>query len=104
MTRKMFALTYSYVKDILAKRAPYRDAHLKLANEHRAKGLLISGGPLLDGGQPVGALFLFSSPSKDVVDKFVLDDPYVSAHLVPTHSIHEYSVVVGELAAPFSKL
>ena len=104
MTKKIWALTYSYVKDILTKRAPYREAHLKLASEHRAKGLLVSGGPLLHGGQPVGALFLFSSPSKDVVDRFVLDDPYVLAHLVPSHSIQEYSVVVGELSAPSSKL
>jgi len=98
---KTWALTYTYVPDILEKRAPHREGHLALANDGLAKGTIISGGPLLGGtpAKPVGALFLFRASSESVVADFVAKDPYISAGLVPSYKIEEYSVVVGGLAS-----
>ena len=94
---KTWALTYDYVADILEKRAPFREAHIKLATDLKDQGVIVSGGPLLEGASPTGALFLFRSPSRSVVEAFVAKDPYVSAKLVVAHRIQEYSVVVGSL-------
>ena len=90
-------LTYEYVEDILEKRTPYREAHLKLANDLVSSGVIVSGGPLLEGGAPTGALFLFRAPSRGVVESFVAKDPYVTANLVVKQTIAEYCVVVGGL-------
>jgi len=96
---KTWILNYEYVTDILEKRAPYREAHLKLATDLKNEGLLISGGPVLEGEKPTGAVFLFHSPSKAVVESFVAADPYCKAGLVPSFSIKEYSVVIGSITS-----
>ena len=91
-------MQYDYVKDILERRAPFRAAHLKLANDLCSQGVLISGGPLVDNGIPVGALFLFAGieGAKD----FAARDPYVKEGLVPSHRISEWSVLIGEAPKP----
>ena len=98
---KTWILNYEYVPDILEKRTPYREAHLKLATDLKNEGLLISGGPVLEGDPlaPTGAVFLFNAPTKAVVESFVAADPYCRAGLVPSFSIKEYSVVIGSIAS-----
>ncbi|MGH9676366.1 MAG: YciI-like protein, partial [Candidatus Acidiferrum sp.] len=43
-----FALFYEMVDDFLARRAAYRDEHLRLAREARARGELVLAGALAD--------------------------------------------------------
>lgn len=71
---------------------------MKLANDLCSQGVLIIGGPLVDNGIPVGALFLFAGieGAKD----FVARDPYVKEGLVPSHRISEWSVLIGEAPKP----
>jgi uncharacterized protein YciI len=92
-----FLLFYTYVPDILERRAQFRGAHIKLAWAAQRRGELILGGALTD---PVDtAVLLFSAPSKDVVEKFVAEDPYVLGGLVTKWSIRNWMTVVGEAAS-----
>ena len=91
-----FLLFYTYVADILERRAQFRGAHIKLAWAAQQRGELVLGGALTD---PVdGGVLLFSVPSKDVVEKFVAEDPYVQAGLVTKWSIRNWMTVVGDAA------
>ena len=43
-----------------------------------------------------GAIFIFKNVSKDEIEAFVKDDPYVQNNLVPSYEIRPYMVVVGD--------
>ncbi|MEO8065153.1 MAG: YciI-like protein [Pseudomonadota bacterium] len=89
-----FLLFYTYVPDILERRAQFRGAHIKLAWAAQQRGELMLGGALTD---PVDmGVLLFSVPSKDVVEKFVAEDPYVQGGLVTQWSIRNWMTVVGD--------
>jgi uncharacterized protein len=92
-----FLLFYTYVPDILERRAEFRGAHVKHARASVARGELLLGGALAD---PVdmGVLF-FSAPSKDVVEAFAKVDPYVTGGLVTEWKVRAWTTVVGEGAA-----
>ena len=91
-----FLLFYTYVPDILERRAQFRGAHIKHAWAAQQRGELVLGGALTD---PVDTgILLFSSPSKDVIEKFVAEDPYVLAGLVTKWSIRGWMTVVGDAA------
>ena len=91
-----FLLFYTYVPDILERRPQFRGAHLKYARESVARGELVLGGAL---AEPVdGGVLLFSAPSKDVVEKFATDDPYVAGGLVAQWKVRTWTTVVGEAA------
>jgi uncharacterized protein YciI len=91
-----FLLFYDYVPDILERRAQFRGAHIKLAWAAQQRGELVLGGALTD---PVDmGVLLFSVPSKEVVERFVADDPYVQGGLVTKWSIRHWMTVVGEAA------
>jgi uncharacterized protein YciI len=88
-----YLLTYDYVDDVVARRAPHREAHLTLAREALARGELLLGGALAD---PVdGAVLLFRADSPAVVEAFVAKDPYVANGLVTRWRIRPWTVVVG---------
>jgi uncharacterized protein YciI len=88
-----YLLMYDYVDDVVARRAPHREAHLTLAREAHARGELLLGGALAD---PVdGAVLLFRADSPAVVEAFVAKDPYVANGLVTRWRIRPWTVVVG---------
>lgn len=88
-----FLLFYTYSADVLERRAQFRARHLKLAWEAQQRGELILGGALTD---PVDmGVLLFSVPSRDVIEKFVAEDPYVNGRLVTKWSIRNWMTVVG---------
>lgn len=92
-TSTRYLLHYDYVPDVLEKRPPYRDEHLRLAKE-----LCRSGGPtapttLGDNVIPTGALFIFDTLA--AAQAFVEKDPYVvEAGIVTAHSIEEWTVAI----------
>jgi len=110
-------LKYNYVPDILDRRGPYRAAHLEEAKKmvgdilkiiaipttfHSSinfplqadQSKLVMAGALTD---PVdGAIFIFRNVSKDDIEAFVKDDPYVQNGLVPAYEIRPYMVVAGD--------
>jgi uncharacterized protein YciI len=95
--RRYFALHYEVVDDYVARRAAYREAHLRLARAAQERGELLLGGAL---GEPIdGALLVFRAPSQSVVEEFARHDPYVTNGLVTRWTVRPWAVVVGTAAA-----
>lgn len=93
---RTFAVIASYVEDAVARRAPYREAHLAYARALHAAGHMLLGGAFAD---PVdGVLIVYRAASRAQVEAWLADDPYVLAGLWPTITIREWTVVVGEVA------
>ncbi len=85
-------LLYDYVDDIVERRAPFREAHLALGRETREQGVLLMAGALTE---PVdGAVFVFTTADRSVVEDFVAKDPYVQEGLVTAWRIRLWNVVI----------
>jgi len=93
-TNTQYLLRYEYIKDVLAQRGPYREEHIKLANQFIAEGTCLRGGPVADVGNdiPCGALFLFTDAES--AQAYAIKDPYVANGIVTSHTIEEWTVVV----------
>ena len=88
-----YLLFYDYVEDIVERRAPHREAHLKLARERLDRGEIVMGGTYAD---PVdGAVLLFQVKDRTSVEQFVKADPYVANGLVTAWRIRPWTVVIG---------
>jgi len=87
-----YLLIYHVVDDYVARRAPYREQHLRLAREARDRGELVMGGALADPADQ--ALLVFRSPDKTVVEQFVSNDPYVNNGLITRWEIRQWKVVI----------
>ena len=96
-----YALFYHVVDDYVARRAAYREEHLRLAREAHRRGELLLGGAL---GDPVdGALLVFRGPESSVVEDFARNDPYVVGGLVTRWEVRPWAVVVGNEALDASR-
>jgi uncharacterized protein len=88
-----FLLFYDYVENAVERRAPFREAHLRLAREAHARGELILAGAF---AEPVdGATFVFRAADRSVVESFASTDPYVAGGLVKGWRIRPWTVVIG---------
>jgi hypothetical protein len=88
-----YVLFYEVVDDYVARRAPYRDEHLRLAREAHRRGELLLGGALSDPADR--ALLIFRAPDKSFVEEFVRNDPYVQHGLVTRWEVRTWTVVIG---------
>lgn len=88
-----YALLYEVVDDFAARRAPHREAHLRLAREANARGELILAGAL--GDPPARALLVFRSAGRGAAEAFAQADPYVREGLVLRWEVQPWAVVVG---------
>lgn len=87
-----YLLFYDYVENAVERRAPHREAHLRLARESLERGELVMGGAYAD---PVdGAALLFRAESAAVVEEFVRNDPYVESGVVTRWRVRPWTVVV----------
>jgi len=86
----LHVLRYRYVPDILARRGPYRDAHLGLLRRLHAEGAVVTAGAT--GDPPSGALIVFRDAG--AAERFAREDPYGSAGLVAERSVEPWTVVV----------
>jgi hypothetical protein len=92
-----YLLSYDYAENAVERRAPHREAHLRLAREFQERGELLLGGAFAD---PVdGAVLVFRASDPSLVEGFVNRDPYVASGLVTSWRIRPWTVVVGALAA-----
>jgi uncharacterized protein len=88
-----YALIYETVDDYDARRAEFREQHLRIAREYRDRGELIFGGAFDD---PVDrALIVFCVDDKSKVEAFARQDPYVVNRLVKKWEVRLWRVVVG---------
>jgi uncharacterized protein YciI len=88
-----YALFYEVVDDFVARRAPFRQEHLRLANEARERGEIVFAGAL---GEPADrALIVFYVDDKSKVEAFAGKDPYVVNGLAKKWEVRPWNVVVG---------
>ncbi len=96
---KHYVLILEFADSYNARRAEFRDAHLKRAWAAADRGELILAGALTD---PLDTgLILFRGDGPEIVERFVADDPYVANGLVRDWRIREWATVVGaDASAP----
>jgi uncharacterized protein YciI len=88
-----FLVQYDFVENVVERRAPHREAHLKLVREAFARGEIVMGGAFSD---PVdGAAIVFEANTPAVVEAFVRQDPYVVSGIVTRWRIRPWTVVIG---------
>ena len=88
-----YALIYELVDDMVNRRVPFREEHLRLAREARERGELVLGGAL---SEPVdSALLVFQVDDKSKVEAFARKDPYVINGLAKKWQVRPWNVVVG---------
>jgi uncharacterized protein YciI len=88
-----FALFYDVVDDFAERRAVYREAHLRLAQEAHGRGELLLAGAL--GMPPDRALMIFRANDASTADAFARADPYVVNGLVTRWEVQPWAVVIG---------
>ncbi len=89
-------LLYDYVDGMVERRVPFRDGHLALIREAHHQGVLLIAGAF---AEPVdGAVFVFATDDRSVVEDFVSRDPYVREGLVTEWRIRPWNVVIGRPA------
>ncbi len=85
-------LEYTLAEDYLERRAALREEHLGLARAAHERGELLLAGALPD---PYDRALLVWAAPRDVVERFVEQDPYVVHGLVTGWTVREWNVVVG---------
>jgi uncharacterized protein YciI len=88
-----FALFYEVIDDFVARRAAFREEHLRLARQAHARGEVVLAGALADPADR--ALIVFRSNDKSVAEDFARKDPYVFNGLVKRWEVRPWNVVVG---------
>ncbi|VEU44630.1 unnamed protein product [Pseudo-nitzschia multistriata] len=102
---KLYTLRYAYRPDVLLKRVPYRDEHLKWVKQYLEEGKCLSVGTCNpppsalstkeDDGPtvPTGALFVFKDESS--AQEYVRGDPYCAKakDIVAAHTIEEWNTI-----------
>ena len=91
-------LFYDVVDDYVAKRAPFRAAHLELARRAFDRGELVLAGALADPAD--GAVLVFRGPSSQAAEAFAKADPYVTRGLVTRWRVRKWVTAVGDGASP----
>ena len=90
---KYFALFYDVVEDYVARRAVFREEHLRLAREAHRRGELVLAGALTDPADR--ALLVFRAADRSAVEEFARNDPYVRNGLVTRWEVRPWTVVIG---------
>ncbi|MGY1828428.1 MULTISPECIES: YciI-like protein [unclassified Blastococcus] len=85
-------LEYVLADDYLERRTALRSDHLDLARAAHERGELLLAGALPD---PYDRALLVWTAPREVVERFVAQDPYVTHGLVTAWTIRPWSVVVG---------
>ena len=86
-------LEYDLVDDYLERRPEFREEHLGLARAAHERGELALAGAFTDPAD--GALLVWSTEDRSLVEAFAAADPYVRNGLVREWRVREWNVVVG---------
>jgi uncharacterized protein YciI len=90
---KYYALFYYVVDDFVARRAEFREEHLRLVREAHRRGELLLAGALTDPTDR--ALLVFRAADRSVAEDFARNDPYVKRGLVTRWEVRPWAVVIG---------
>ncbi len=88
-----YALFYDVIDDFVARRAQYREEHLRLVREAHRRGELFLAGAFTDPADR--ALLVFRAPARSVAEDFAKNDPYVIRGLVTRWEVRSWAVVIG---------
>lgn len=88
-----YVLFYDVVEDMITKRVPYREEHLRLIREAHERGEMVMGGAV--GNPPDGAVLVFRGESADAAEAFARADPYVKQGLVTRWKVKPWTLVAG---------
>jgi uncharacterized protein len=88
-----YILLYETVDDYLEKRAPFRAAHLALAQAAHERGEMVMAGALADPAD--SAVLVFRGESPKPAEDFARQDPYVQNGLIRKWSVRPWTVVIG---------
>ncbi|MDX2283178.1 MAG: YciI-like protein [Bacteroidia bacterium] len=88
-----YLLMYQTVEHYVERRAPYREAHLRLAREAAEAGRLVMAGALAD--PPDGAVLVFRGEGPEAAEAFARQDPYVLNGLIASWQVRAWNVVIG---------
>ena len=107
VTRHFLLLEYTYVPNIVERRAPHRAAHLAHSDAWRARTAagantdgpspprIVFGGPT--GDPCTGELLAFADATEDDVRAFARADPYAAAGLIAKVDIRPWQCRVSRL-------
>jgi uncharacterized protein len=88
-----YALFYDVVDDFVARRAAFREEHLRLAREAHDRSELLLAGALSEPSDR--ALLVFRVADRRTVEDFARHDPYVTHGLVKHWEVRPWAVVIG---------
>ena len=88
-----YVLLYDVVDGFAAKRAPFREEHLRLVRLAHERGQIVMAGAL--GDPPNGAMLVFRADSPAPAEEFARRDPYVTNGVVTAWQVRPWTVVVG---------
>lgn len=89
-----YILFYNYTPDYLERRGEFRDLHLAHAKASIDRGEFFLGGAFADPAD--GAAIIFKADSREVVEKWAKNDPYVLNGLVISWTVREWTTVAGK--------
>ncbi len=92
-----YILFYDVVDDYAAKRAPFREAHLKHARLAHERGEHFLAGALADPAD--GAVLVFRGTSPESAEAFAKNDPYVLNGLIKAWRVRKWVTVIGDDAS-----
>jgi uncharacterized protein YciI len=88
-----YVLFYKTVENYIEKRIPYREDHLKHAQEAHRQGRLVLAGALSDPAD--SAILVFKGDSPIFAEEFARNDPYVINGLITEWQVRPWTVVIG---------
>jgi uncharacterized protein len=88
-----YVLLYDVVEEFAARRAPFRDEHLRLVRLAHERGEIVMAGAL--GDPPNGALLVFRADAPAAAEDFARHDPYVTNGVVTAWQVRPWTVVVS---------
>ena len=89
-----YLLFYDFVEDYLAKRPPFRAAHLDLIRQANERGEIVMAGALAEPHR--GAVIVFRGESPAAAEAFAKSDPYVTQGLVKKWEVKKWNTVIGD--------
>jgi uncharacterized protein YciI len=87
-------LFYDYAPDYLERRPEFRPRHFEHASAHRERGELVMAGAFGDPAD--GAVLVFRTEDKAVVEAFAENDPYNAAGLITGWRVRRWVMVMGD--------
>ena len=84
-------LLYDYVEDVAKRRGPYREEHLARIRGEKEAGRVVMAGAI--GDPPNGAAIVFRGASRQHIEAFVDEDPYVRGGLVRAWRVEPWNLV-----------